>query len=207
MQKFPVTLIEAKDLAKTDMIGKSDPYAIISHGNQKFKTNTVKNSQNPKWNYDADINVPDQNDDRIKVDIFDSDRIGKDKPLGSAYFDVDEVISKGIIPPAWYPLKGAKSGAVLMSADFEELGGGRLGSPEVGVADSSRAGLDNIGRMGSRDRFGDKPSIVGVTRPDNEEGVLHLEVVGARNLVKSDIIGIDLILWVKMNLNPFEIFV
>ena len=170
------------------MIGKSDPYAIISHGNQKFKTNTVKNTQNPKWNYDADINVPDQNDDRIKVDIFDSDRIGKDKPLGSAYFDVDEVISKGIIPPAWYPLKGAKSGAVLMSADFEELGGGRIGSPEVGVADS-RPGLDNIGRMGSRDRIGDKPSIVGVTRPDNEEGVLHLEVVGARNLVKSDIIG------------------
>ena len=42
--KIHVTLIEAKDLVKSDMIGKSDPYAIISHGNQKFKTNTVHNS-------------------------------------------------------------------------------------------------------------------------------------------------------------------
>ena len=178
--KIHVTLIEAKDLVKSDMIGKSDPYAIISHGNQKFKTNTVKNSQNPQWNYDADFNVPDQGDGRIKVDIFDADRIGKDKPLGSAYFDVDEVMSNGIIPPAWYPLKGAKSGEVLMSADFEPLGDGRVTYPE---GDTPRFGLDKDSLKGGR------PSIVDVSRPDLEEGILHLELLGAKNLVKADIAG------------------
>ena len=175
--KIHVSLIEAKDLSKTDMIGKSDPYAIISHGNQKFKTNTVKNSRNPTWNYDADFNVPDQGDTRIKVDIFDSDRIGKDKPLGSAFFDVDEVMSKGIVPPAWYPLKGTKSGEVLMSADFEPLSDGRMTSPEP------RASVERVGEVGGR------VSILGPIEDDIEDGVLHVDLLGARNLVKTDIIG------------------
>ena len=182
--KIHVSLIEAKDLSKTDMIGKSDPYAIISHGNQKFKTNTVKNSQNPKWNYDADFNVPDQGDDRIKVDIFDSDRIGKDKPLGSAFLDVDEVMSKGIMPPAWYPLKGTKSGEVLMSADFEPMPDGRMTSPEPRgrmTSPEPRASLDRTGEVGGR------VSILG--QPDIEDGILHVDLLGARNLIKADLIG------------------
>ena len=179
--KIHISLIEAKDLAKTDIMGKSDPYAILSHGNQKFKTNTAKNTQNPKWNYEADFNVPDQGDDRIKVDIYDSDRIGKDKPLGSAYFDVDEVMSRGIVPPGWYPLKGAKSGEVLMAADFEPFNS-RMSSPEPysNLSDS---------KSGSRAGDRDQPRVSVSSQPYVDEGVLHVDVVAARDLVKSDIMG------------------
>ena len=162
-------------------MGKSDPYALLSHGNQKFKTNTAKNTQNPKWNYEADFNVPDQGDDRIKVDIYDSDRIGKDKPLGSAYFDVDEVMSKGIVPPGWYPLKGAKSGEVLMAADFEPSTS-RMSSPEpYGSLSDNKAG----NRAGSRDQ----PRVSVTSQSHQDDGVLHVDVVAARDLVKSDIMG------------------
>ena len=105
--KIHVGLIAAKDLIKTDLVGKS------SHGNQKFKTNAIKNTQDPEWNYDVDFNVPDGGDNTIKIDIFDEDRFGKDKSLGSAIMDVDEVMARGIVPPGWYPLKGVKSGQVL----------------------------------------------------------------------------------------------
>ena len=199
---------------KTDLVGKSDPYAILSHGNQKFRTNTVKNTQNPEWNYDADFNVPDGGDDTIRVDIFDSDKLGRDKSLGSIDFPVDDVMNKGIIPPAWYPLNGAKSGQILMTADFEPLSDRRLGSPERGLH-GSKTGFGSEapgigGRQDSRDHLSTNPDATGASglgkqlkgrqdskgqlRSGNDEdrfpdGTLHVDVLGARNLAKSDLIG------------------
>ena len=50
-----VDLIKAKDLIKTDMIGKSDPYAVLKYGNQKDKTNVINNTQNPQWDHSTDF--------------------------------------------------------------------------------------------------------------------------------------------------------
>jgi hypothetical protein len=50
-----VDLIKAKNLIKTDMIGKSDPYAVLKYGNQKDKTKVAKNTQNPEWNHSSDF--------------------------------------------------------------------------------------------------------------------------------------------------------
>ena len=52
-----VDLIKAKDLIKTDMIGKSDPYAVLKYGNQKDKTKVAKNTQNPQWDHNTDFNL------------------------------------------------------------------------------------------------------------------------------------------------------
>ena len=55
-----VDLIRAKDLIKADIIGKSDPYAVLKYSDQQDKTPVVKNTQNPKWDhssdFDADLN-------------------------------------------------------------------------------------------------------------------------------------------------------
>jgi Ca2+-dependent lipid-binding protein len=40
-----VDLIKASKLAKSDLIGKSDPYAVIKFGQQTAKTKVVNNSQ------------------------------------------------------------------------------------------------------------------------------------------------------------------
>lgn len=51
-----VHLLEAKDLVAKDTYmmglvkGKSDPYAIIRVGNRTFKSKTVKENLDPKWN-------------------------------------------------------------------------------------------------------------------------------------------------------------
>ena len=50
-----VDLIRAKDLIKSDMIGKSDPYAVLKYDNQLDKTPVVKNTQNPKWDHSSDF--------------------------------------------------------------------------------------------------------------------------------------------------------
>ena len=37
-----IKLIKGKELVKADMIGKSDPYAVIKHGSQKYTTKVKK---------------------------------------------------------------------------------------------------------------------------------------------------------------------
>ena len=38
--KLHINVIKAKELLKADVVGKSDPYAVIKYGKQKFKTPT-----------------------------------------------------------------------------------------------------------------------------------------------------------------------
>merc|ERR1712013_674829 len=103
--KVKLDLLMAKDLIKNDMVGKSDPYAIITHGSQKFKTDIMKNTQNPEWNIQCEVEVPDSNDRNISIDLYDADKFGKDTFLGT-------------LDQGWYPLDGVKQGQICVGADF-----------------------------------------------------------------------------------------
>merc|ERR1712155_408791 len=118
-----INLIKAADLMKADLIGKSDPYAVLTHGNQKDKTKTVKNSQDPVWNHMTEFKVPDNNARTFNIEVFDSDKIGKDKSLGKLSLDILDVLELDGAEGKWFPLAGVKSGKVLLSADFlDDLG-------------------------------------------------------------------------------------
>ena len=40
-----VDLLKAENLMKKDLMGKSDPYAVLKYGQQVVKTSTVNNTQ------------------------------------------------------------------------------------------------------------------------------------------------------------------
>ena len=40
-----------------DFGGKSDPYAIITVGAQEFRTQTINNTVNPKWDYWCEVSL------------------------------------------------------------------------------------------------------------------------------------------------------
>ena len=40
---------------KADMIGKSDPYAVLKYAGQMDKTKVVNNNQNPRWDHSTDF--------------------------------------------------------------------------------------------------------------------------------------------------------
>lgn len=54
-----IHVVEAKDLMKKDIgvlgKGKSDPYAIVTVGAQQFRTPTIDNTVNPKWDYWCEV--------------------------------------------------------------------------------------------------------------------------------------------------------
>lgn len=46
----------------------------------------------------------------ICIQVFDKDKIGKDKSLGLVTFDTAQVVKQKDIPADWYPLEGVSSG-------------------------------------------------------------------------------------------------
>lgn len=54
-----IHVVEAKNLMKKDITvlgkGKSDPYAILTVGAQQFRTQTIDNTVDPKWDYWCEV--------------------------------------------------------------------------------------------------------------------------------------------------------
>jgi hypothetical protein len=48
------------------------------------------------------------------VQVFDKDKIGKDKSLGMVTFDTAKVVKQKDIPADWYPLEGVSSGRIFL---------------------------------------------------------------------------------------------
>merc|ERR1719431_1683424 len=114
-----VNVHQAKDLVKSDMIGKSDPYAVVSYGNDKVKSKPVKNSQNPEWNFKAQLPVDENTPEHFKIEVFDKDTFGKDKSLGSKDISIPSIANEEPLQEAWIPLDGVKSGHIQVSADYD----------------------------------------------------------------------------------------
>merc|ERR1712130_467213 len=76
-----VTVHKARDIEKKGMFGKADPYVIMTHGDQKAKSKTIKNNYNPEWEFNAKFNIKKEAAEGIKISVFDDD-IGKDDALG-----------------------------------------------------------------------------------------------------------------------------
>lgn len=56
-----IHVVEAKHLMKKDIgvlgKGKSDPYAVINIGAQEFRTKTIDNTVNPKWDFWCEVYI------------------------------------------------------------------------------------------------------------------------------------------------------
>ena len=76
------TINKAKDLEKSDFIGKSDPYVVLSYKDKTVKSKTINNNQSPVWNFSLVLEVDHADPGFIEVEIFDEDYTEDDK-IGS----------------------------------------------------------------------------------------------------------------------------
>ncbi|XP_058061694.1 extended synaptotagmin-2 isoform X3 [Anopheles bellator] len=119
-----IHVVEAKDLMKKDISmlgkGKSDPYAIISVGAQQFRTQTIDNTVNPKWDYWCEASVDVTHQTLIGIKLFDWDRTGDHDPLGRATVEISSVTKNGEID-TWLTLEQAKHGMVHLRMTWFKL--------------------------------------------------------------------------------------
>ncbi|XP_043251103.1 extended synaptotagmin-3 isoform X1 [Colletes gigas] len=122
-----IHVVEAKHLMKKDIgllgKGKSDPYAVINVGAQEFRTKTIDNTVNPKWDFWCEFIVEKSLGacyNTLVVHLFDKDNAGQDDPLGRATIEVIRVKKKGNID-TWVSLEQAKHGMVHLRLVWLQL--------------------------------------------------------------------------------------
>ncbi|XP_056162488.1 synaptotagmin-5 isoform X1 [Syzygium oleosum] len=105
-----ITVISAEDLPPTDLMGKADPYIVVSmkKSGMRNKTRVVNDSLNPVWNQTFDFVVEDGLHDMLIIEIWDHDTFGKDY-MGRCILTLTRVILEGEYKDS-FPLDGAKSG-------------------------------------------------------------------------------------------------
>merc|ERR1719381_213194 len=75
----------------------------------------------PEFNHDAYFPIQEDGAKNIKIDLFDADKLGKDKPIGSINLDIENLVNEGPIEDAWLPLENGKGGLrakCFVSADI-----------------------------------------------------------------------------------------
>ncbi|KAL2478226.1 putative ADP-ribosylation factor GTPase-activating protein AGD11 [Forsythia ovata] len=86
-----VNVVRGTNLAIRDMV-TSDPYVILSLGNQSMKTRVIKNNLNPVWNEKLMLSIP-ENIPPLKLLVYDKDTFTPDDFMGDAEIDIQPLVT------------------------------------------------------------------------------------------------------------------
>lgn len=97
-----IRAVEAKDLPKMDVVGKSDPFLKfrVTPSKETYKTKFVKQTFEPKWNEEFHIPVPNQ-DSVLHVELFDMDKVSADDLISTRDFELNH-FKVGEVYEDWY---------------------------------------------------------------------------------------------------------
>nr|VDD53760.1 unnamed protein product [Brassica oleracea] len=109
-----VTVISAEEIPIQDMMGKADPYVVLSmkKSGAKSKTRVVNDSLNPVWNQTFDFVVEDGLHDMLVLEVWDHDTFGKDY-IGRCILTLTRVIMEEEYKD-WFPLDESKAGKIQL---------------------------------------------------------------------------------------------
>ncbi|XP_022137630.1 synaptotagmin-4-like [Momordica charantia] len=101
-----VKLVQAKELTNKDIIGKSDPYAMVFVRPLKERTRTSKtinNQLNPIWNEHFDFVVEDPSTQHLTIRIFDDEGVQASELIGCAQVALKD-LEPGKVKDIWLKL-------------------------------------------------------------------------------------------------------
>ncbi|XP_051135717.1 ADP-ribosylation factor GTPase-activating protein AGD12-like [Andrographis paniculata] len=89
-----IKVLKGSNLAVRDMLS-SDPYIVLSLGEQKVQTTVVPSNLNPVWNQELNMVVP-KDYGPIKLQVYDHDTFSADDIMGEAEIDVQPMITSAL---------------------------------------------------------------------------------------------------------------
>jgi len=146
-----VSVIKAENLKNVEAsgmfgsAGASDPYAVISFEGEKKKTKVIDDNLNPEWNETFEFPLKEalKGSQKIEVQVFDHEKVGSDRLLGSTSITGTNIIKKVKIDSA-FDLRaedGTNQGKITLRIEYigapaqdkaAEGGGGTEASTEGG---------------------------------------------------------------------------
>merc|ERR1712013_850349 len=112
--KAKLTVHRGKKLEKRGLFGKVNPFVVLQNKNISLKSQSVKNTTNPEWNFTNEIDVTNEEDNLVTINVFDD---GKDDAIGQAVFNLNELIL-GEVSNKWVRLEKCKTGQILLSGHY-----------------------------------------------------------------------------------------
>ncbi|XP_054788803.1 synaptotagmin-4-like [Prosopis cineraria] len=101
-----VKLVQAKNLANKDLIGKSDPFAVLfvrPLRDSVQSSKTINNELNPVWNENFEFTVEDASTQHLTVRLFDNEGIEADQLIGCAQVPLKD-LQPGKVQTFWLKL-------------------------------------------------------------------------------------------------------
>ncbi|GLT35712.1 hypothetical protein SLA2020_101390 [Shorea laevis] len=89
-----IKVLKGTNLAIRDMMS-SDPYVVLTLGQQTARTAVVKSNLNPVWNEELMLSVP-QKFGPVKLQVFDHDTFSADDIMGEAELDIQPLITSAM---------------------------------------------------------------------------------------------------------------
>lgn len=101
-----VKLVQAKELTNKDIIGKSDPYAVLyirPLRNRTKKSKTINNDLNPIWNEHFEFIVEDASTQHLFVKVYDDEGLQSSELIGCTDVKLSE-LEPGKVKDVWLKL-------------------------------------------------------------------------------------------------------
>ncbi|CAI0415188.1 unnamed protein product [Linum tenue] len=101
-----VKLVQAKELSNKDVIGKSDPFAVVFIRPLRDRTKTSKvinNQLNPVWNEHFEFVVEDASTQHLTIRVFDDEGISAAELIGCAQVALKD-LEPGKVKDVWLKL-------------------------------------------------------------------------------------------------------
>ena len=109
-----IRIVEARDVPNMDIVGKSDPFVVVtvSGTTRKWKTQTVQNSSSPIWNHKLMIQLVSGQIETIKLTLYDNDELSDPDEIASLKIPVSQ-LADGNVKDAWYPMECSKGNPTI----------------------------------------------------------------------------------------------
>ncbi|OXB64738.1 hypothetical protein ASZ78_016265 [Callipepla squamata] len=103
-RRLRCTVLEARDLAKKDRNGASDPFVRVSYNGKMQESTVVKKSCYPRWNEAFEFELPDPAAEKLCVEVWDWDLVSKNDFLGKVVVSVQGLQAAGY-QEGWFRLQ------------------------------------------------------------------------------------------------------